>query len=169
MTLGMKNCRYCQTEISNAAKRCPHCAGDLRKWPARHKIIVGLLIVIILGSIAVVGSSKSKKADVAAAVDVDLKTMVAEYDQNQISADKNYAGRTIRISGYVNNVTTDLTGTPFIFIQTTSEKYNSGTKVKCYASDTEAAKATNGQPITTIGKVKGMSLGIITLTDCTVH
>ena len=44
----IKKCKHCQTDISNNAKRCPNCHGDLRIWPMRHPFIVIVLLFIIL-------------------------------------------------------------------------------------------------------------------------
>lgn len=36
-----KSCPYCQSDISSAATRCPHCAGEMRHcWKCRQ--VVGL-------------------------------------------------------------------------------------------------------------------------------
>jgi len=47
-------------EIDPKAKKCPFCQSDQRNWFARHKIITGIIIVIIFFSIiGAAGSSKS--------------------------------------------------------------------------------------------------------------
>ncbi len=54
-----KRCPKCGEEILKSAKRCKHCQADLRNWFARHKIISGLLLLILIGIIF--GSGKTEK------------------------------------------------------------------------------------------------------------
>lgn len=42
-----KKCPQCQTEIPLDAKKCQHCQSDFRSWSARHKIMTGLLILML--------------------------------------------------------------------------------------------------------------------------
>jgi hypothetical protein len=53
-----KTCKFCKSEIDKDAKRCPKCHGDLRKWPARHPILTGLMAII--GLIVLVSSAGGK-------------------------------------------------------------------------------------------------------------
>ena len=48
-------------EIDSKAKRCPHCQADQRSWPARHPILTGLGVLILIGIImsAIGGSNNS--------------------------------------------------------------------------------------------------------------
>lgn len=50
----MKKCKSCQTDINEKAKKCPNCQTDQRNWFARHKILSGLGIFIL---IAIIGSA----------------------------------------------------------------------------------------------------------------
>lgn len=52
----MKKCKSCQKEIDDKAKKCPHCQSDQRNWFARHIILTGLLILIIIGIISAASS-----------------------------------------------------------------------------------------------------------------
>lgn len=55
-----KKCSKCGEEILASTKVCKHCKADLRNWFVRHKIITGILILIIIGIIASAGGSKDK-------------------------------------------------------------------------------------------------------------
>src|ERR1700722_19287820 len=55
-----KKCKNCMKEIDAKAKKCPFCQSDQRNWFARHKILSGILVVIIFFSImGAAGSNKS--------------------------------------------------------------------------------------------------------------
>lgn len=47
----MKECKHCKEMIPKSAKRCSKCGGDQRSFFARHKIISGILILVVLGVI----------------------------------------------------------------------------------------------------------------------
>ena len=176
-----KNCKHCQSRIDARAKRCPQCQGDLRPWITRHPVIFGLLVVFLgvpfmiglLGSLGRTpsdggGASNPAAKQTAAPVAIDLKTMIANYDSNQIAADANYKGSTVKFSGYVDNISKDFTGDPYIVINPTAEQHYYGTHVRCSVSAAEAMKTANGKPITVSGKVTGMTVGIIGVEDCVV-
>ncbi len=55
----MKNCKYCQTEIDKKAKICPNChkkQSHIVRW-----ILLGILVVIIISSIAGGGKDDFQK------------------------------------------------------------------------------------------------------------
>lgn len=59
-----KKCPKCGEEIQVSAKRCKHCQADLRNWFVRHKILTGILALIVIGIIAsAVGGDNDKKQD----------------------------------------------------------------------------------------------------------
>lgn len=56
----MKKCKSCQSEIDSKAKKCPHCKSDQRNWFARHPIITGIIVLIVIfGGIGAITSSNS--------------------------------------------------------------------------------------------------------------
>src|SRR6266852_5457373 len=57
-----KKCKSCQTDIDAKAKKCPNCRADQRNWIARHPIITGILVLILIGIIGgAIGNSSPKK------------------------------------------------------------------------------------------------------------
>jgi len=52
----LTNCKACGKEISKSAKKCPDCGHDSRNFFVKHKIITGLLVVIVFVMIANSGS-----------------------------------------------------------------------------------------------------------------
>jgi len=57
-----KKCPKCGEEIQVSAKKCKHCQADLRNWFVRHKIMTGILaLVVIVILINVGGGDKEEK------------------------------------------------------------------------------------------------------------
>ncbi len=50
-------CKACEKEIAKGVKKCPGCGKDQRNFFSRHKIITGILALIIL---SVIGSAMNK-------------------------------------------------------------------------------------------------------------
>jgi len=55
----MKKCKSCQSEIDDKAKKCPKCQADQRNWFAKHKILTGILIVILIGAASSASGNKN--------------------------------------------------------------------------------------------------------------
>jgi len=64
-----KSCPKCGELIQASAKRCKHCQADLRNWLARHKVLTGIMIVIVIGIIASTGGSRDKSDNKSASSD----------------------------------------------------------------------------------------------------
>jgi hypothetical protein len=45
----LKKCKACGADVANGAKACPSCGKDNRSFFAKHKIISGLLVLVLLG------------------------------------------------------------------------------------------------------------------------
>lgn len=102
-------------------------------------------------------------------VEVDLESFVAEYDANQISAEKKYTGKTISTSGYIDNISEDILGKIYVSVNPTDEEYYFGTYIQCFPTDEDSVLTlTNGDPISIKGLVDDQSLGIIGIDDCEV-
>lgn len=54
----MTNCKACGEEIAKGVKKCPHCGKDQRNFFMKHKILSGLVIIILL---VIIGSSTANK------------------------------------------------------------------------------------------------------------
>ena len=55
----MKKCKSCQSDIDDKAKKCPKCQTDQRIWFAKHKILTGILVIILISIAANMGGSKN--------------------------------------------------------------------------------------------------------------
>lgn len=56
------NCKACGKEIAKGVKKCPHCGKDQRNFFMKHKIITGILVLVILAGIgSAVNNNQPKK------------------------------------------------------------------------------------------------------------
>ena len=56
----MKICKSCRKEIDDKATKCPNCQTDQRNWFMKHKIVTGILgIIIFFVLVGAIGGSKS--------------------------------------------------------------------------------------------------------------
>jgi len=55
----MKKCKSCQSDIDNKAKKCPKCQADQRNWFIKHKILTGILVIILITIVSNAGGNKN--------------------------------------------------------------------------------------------------------------
>ena len=181
----MKQCKSCKSQIDSKASKCPHCGTDQRNWFVRHPILVGLLILIAIGIIgAAAGGNKgtstssspsesNTNAQIANApttavkptpIVIDATTLVGEYDKNKLSAQDKYTGKVIQTSGYIKNISNDITGEYYLSLNPNNDQYYFGTTISCYFKDkSQLTPLSNGQSVTVIGTMQDMSLGIVAM------
>lgn len=186
----MKKCKSCQKEIDSKAKKCPFCQTDQRGWFAKHPILTGLLVLIVIGLIASAsggnkGSSSNStnpgnNANVQTAskptagvkptpIIMDATSLVGEYDKNKLSAQDKYTGKVIQTTGYIKNISNDITGEYYLSLNPNNDQYYFGTTISCYfQSKSELTSLSNGQSVTVMGTMQDMSLGIVNMKDCSL-
>lgn len=183
----MKKCKSCQKEIDAKAKKCPYCQTDQRNWFLRHPIITILLVLVIFGIIGASGgdqksssstsSSNTKEGSSAGdqeppavvAEEVDATEFIGAFDKNQLAAEKQYKDKRVKITAYIQNISEDIVGNPYLSLKPSAEKAYFGTTAKCtFGSADELTALENEQQIIVEGTVEEQSLGIIGLKDCKI-
>jgi len=151
-------------------------------------IFIGVIVVLgIIG--AVVGGSKNTStssnspattqnqasatntpAPKAEAMKVTAAELIGDFDKNKLSAADKWKGKLVQFSAKVKNISEDIMGSPFLSLQPpTSDQYYFGTTMQCFFKDKEALKSlSNDTTYTLQGTIDGMSIGIITIKDCSV-
>lgn len=183
----MKKCKSCQKEIDKKATKCPYCQTDQRNWFLRHPILSILLALFVLGVIGAAGGDKTttsstnssankqtsapEKQEPTAIVaeEVDAATFIGAFDKNQLSAEKQYKDKRVKMTAYIQNISEDIVGSPYLSLKPSAEKYYFGTTAKCtFASSDELTSVENEQQIVVEGTVQEQSLGIIAMKDCKI-
>lgn len=57
--MAMKKCKECGEEISSSAKKCPKCGKDQRNFFMKHPVLYTILILVIIGVVAGIGSDNT--------------------------------------------------------------------------------------------------------------
>ncbi|HAP37689.1 hypothetical protein A2574_00055 [Candidatus Shapirobacteria bacterium RIFOXYD1_FULL_38_32] len=148
-------------------------------------LIVGGIILLLI----IIGSSGSKDSSNVVSEDQPNKeeivqqeeekpveeTMLVvtadfidEFDKNQLAAEEKYEGRKIEFTAYIDNISEDITGTPFLSLQPSNDEYYFGTNIQCFFKDkSELISLENGQQVTVQGKVDTQMMNIL-IKDCKV-
>ncbi len=174
----MKKCKSCQTEIDAKAKKCPHCQADQRNWFARHPIITGILILVLLAMVGSAiggnkgGSSSATQANQqasasptpASAQKITAKELADDFDANQVAAESKWKDKLVEFSATVSNITDS--GISFTDV---ASKQFSMTQISCQIKDkSQLMPLKNGQTITVRGVVGAQTIGVIDLSQCEV-
>lgn len=111
------------------------------------------------------GSSPTNQAEQT--LDVEINSFIKEFDDNQLAAESRYKGKSVRFTGYVDNISEDILGDPFVSVKPTNEQYYFKTSIQCYFDSKDLLlNAKNGQQASFQGKVDTQSLGIIVVKNC---
>lgn len=180
----MKTCKSCQKQIDEKAKKCPHCRADQRNWFRRHPILTVLLVLVVIGIIGSIGGSKNssntqtannnaqatqQKQEVQQPTIVDATALVGEFDKNKLAANDKYKDKQVQTTGYIKNISNDVTGSYYLSLNPNNDQYYFGTSITCYFADkNELTSLSNGQSVTVQGTMQEMTLGIVAMKDCKV-
>lgn len=133
-------------------------------------LIIALFVALAAGSGSSTSTTADKKAETAAppvaAVEVTSQQLCADYDANEISADEKYKGKTLKITGTVDNIAKDLTDTMYVTL-TSGQPL---TRTQCYFDDSakdQLGKLTKGQALTVEGKCNGKMMNIL-IKECVI-
>ena len=145
-------------------------------------ILIILLILLVVGRMLIRNMGGGLFAELPSAEDneqqppltppVVIQEVLAEdlwarYEQGQQVGDAAYLGKTIRITGVIDETGEDLLGAPFVSVQTHGKGY-----VQCTFDTTWAALIEQlgpGDPLTIQGRVEGLSKSIIVVVgDCEI-
>lgn len=145
---------------------------------------IGFLVLVVIAAISGAGKSSpsttgnqpsnqqasaKEEPTTAVAEEVIASDFIGAFDKNQLKAEEQYKDKRIKMTAYINNISEDIVGSPFLSLQPTAEEYYFGTTAKCdFKSKDELTSVEKKQQITVEGTVTSQSLGIIGLKDCQI-
>lgn len=169
------------SEIDNKATKCPKCGTDQRKWFKRHPILTGILTLFIIGIVGTIAGSGSSSQPVNTNQEqttqviaqkstvVDATALIADFDKNKLAANDKYKDKIVQTTGYIKNISNDVTGQYFLSLNPKNDQYYFGTTIACYFKDkSQLTSLSNGQSVTVQGTMQEMTLGIVAMKDCKV-
>lgn len=154
----------------------------MKKFGKGCLILIG--VVVVLGIIgAVVGNKGSQSSSTVSPtgtqtaqgtiapkptpIVVDAATLVGEYDKNKLAAQDKYTGKMVQTTGYIKNISNDITGKYYLSLNPNNDKYYFGTTIACYFNEKgDLTTLSNGQAVTVVGTMHDMSIGIVDMQDC---
>ncbi len=185
----IKPCKACGKQLDGSAKICPECGKDQRNFFSKHKILTGIIVLLIIGALGSGGDSETdKEVDTASvnakqeetvdknvkevkeekedAIVVKASKLYSDYDSNEVKADKKYKDKLLEVTGIVNDIGVSL-GQTYVCLST-GEQY-SAFSVQCFFDDEDdidkVSELSKGDKITLSGTCTGMSMNV-TVDNC---
>lgn len=183
----MIKCKTCGAEIASSAKICPSC-GAKNKKPFYTKWWFWVIVIIICAA-AIGGGSESsnttnssdkvvtdtisnadtnvaKESDVEEVIIVSAEELAKAFEDNEISANKQYKDKMLEITGTVYNIG-EMLGDTYIVLASGEEF--AITQTQCSFKDEDqinkVAELAKGDKVTVIGKCTGKSMNV-GVNDC---
>lgn len=109
---------------------------------------------------------EESKPATPASIKVDAKKLNADYEANEVSADQQYKGKIVEVSGTIKDIGKDILDDPYVSLESGNVIFT----VQCMfdkSDSNQLASLTKAQKITLSGKVSG-KLGNIIIKDCKI-
>lgn len=189
--MAMIKCSDCKAKISDSALACPKCGRSLSEEDkAKPKdntiktVIAGCLVVLILVVMFMPdsGEESSKSSSSASSTTAAKKTqempkewiaahsLFAEYEANEVAANKKYKGKLVAVRGVVTEIKSSMMGYPEVYFTVDQYGYKN---VVCQFSKKEEdkiAELKRGQTIIAIGKAGVFVIGLnLSIDDCFLY
>lgn len=126
-------------------------------------IIAGVVALVIVGGLWI--AQDEIPASGTATFRLTAEQLAREYHDNEIAADGRYKTHVVAVSGVIRDISTDVTGKPYLLLGT-----RDGLGVQClFSRDATSAVATVrvGQSVTVQGVLSSKLLGIVIIRGCT--
>jgi tRNA_anti-like len=177
--MALVRCKRCGGDVASNVAACPKCgAPPHRRINFRRLFRIAVVAFAALMFIAWALAQRSERAADAAvtaaaqraanAKQVELRTLLAEYTDNEVRADAAFKGKLIQTTGVVDDVKRDVLNTVFVIVGT--GKRFEARQVQCFIDEDNAATVaslTKGRRITIRGRVEGLMLNVL-VKDCEI-
>jgi len=119
--MALVNCKACGKEIGKGVKKCIHCGTDQRNFFAKHKIITGILVLVVLAGAGSALGDKDKASATsspvaspqapaatqqpkAAPMVVTADKLVEDLKANALNASETYKGKYVEVTGQLSSI-----------------------------------------------------------------
>ncbi len=163
----INRCPQCNKEFDPKEKRCPHCGAAVRKYGI-FKIVVLIIAAIVVfqiyPKITQMIRDRSRLDNIQPVMSVTAVELEKAYTADQTTADEQFKGKFITVSGRIEDIGKDMVGKFFITLQT--ERKSGG--IQCLfdkAYKHEVLRKQKGMQVTIVGRCDGM-IGKVQLRKC---
>lgn len=179
MNSKLKKCKTCGAEVAKSAKTCPNCGANLQLGVSVACGIVVLVTFFVIFAILVShtsGTSTTRQAADPSSKPETIKISATDlwraYDANSVSADSQYKGQLLTVTGKITNIGQDLLSKDPCISLASGDQFGLY-PVQCFFpgdGDTVAALSAlhDGQTVTITGKCAGVFVAIVQLTGCSL-
>jgi hypothetical protein len=177
--MALVRCKQCGGDVASNAAACPKCGA-----PQPRDINIGKLFGIAVAVLAAVIfipwalAQRSERAAAAAATaaaqraanakQVEIRTLISEYADNEVRADAAFKGKLIQTTGVVDDVKRDVLNTVYVIVGT-GKRYEARA-VQCFLDEDNAktvSSLTKGSRVIIRGRVKGLLMNVL-VEDCEI-
>ncbi len=179
MSSKLKKCKTCGAEVAKSAKTCPSCGAKLQKGVG---IVCGIVVLVALLAVISVlvsqptGTSAPSQATASSnepeVIEVSATDLWSAYDANSVSADSQYKGNLLAVTGEITNIGQDLLSKKPCISLASGDQLGLY-PIQCFFpgdDDTVAAlsELQDGQTVTITGKCTGVSVAHVQRTGCSL-
>ncbi|MHA7631620.1 OB-fold protein [Corallococcus sp. M7] len=183
--MALVKCKQCGNDVASNAAACPKCGSPVPRGASVLKVslfvVGGLFSLCFLGTcMGAVGAAKkgaspsgasasSSARETAAPPEpkaVAIRTLLAEYADNEVRADSNFKDQVIQTAGIVDDVKKDITNSVYVTLGT--GKQFEIPQIQCFVTDDQVKKAASlskGTKIGVRGRVQGLMMNVL-VQDC---
>ncbi|QRN97010.1 zinc-ribbon domain-containing protein [Archangium violaceum] len=175
--MALVKCRQCGNEVATNAAACPKCGAPPHRRINFGKLF-GIAVVLLVAPCflawvmaQVRGNDSAAPAAAKRTVDakqVEIRTLLAEYTDNEVRADEAFKGKVIQTSGVVGEVKKDIVGDTYVLVGT-GRQFELPV-LQCTLDSAQVKKAaslTKGARVTVRGRVNGLMMNVLAK-DCEI-
>ena len=142
------------------------------KKQSSFSIIVTILIVLVIDAfwweVLQVNPSTQANNTAATPIIVTAAKIKNDYTSNEISADSQYKGQFVEVSGFIQSINKSVWGSPYIVLADSPQGWGD---VQCsfgQSDETTLAALSAGNPITVEGTGNGYAVGEVLIDSCSI-
>ncbi|QQR47758.1 hypothetical protein JKA73_17635 [Myxococcus xanthus] len=185
--MALVKCKQCGSDVASNAAACPKCGAPPPRGPSALKVtflvLGGLFSLCFFGTCmaGAIGSANKGASRTGASSgstpsavnrpppkDVEIRSLLSEYADNEVRADANFKNHVIQTDGVVDDVKKDIMNSVYITVGT-GRRFEIP-QVQCFVADNQVGKAANlskGSRVRVRGRVQGLMMNVL-VKDCEI-
>ena len=172
--MALVKCKQCGNEVATNAVACSKCGAPPHR-PINFGKLFGIAVALLVapcflawvmamvrgGDEGGASSARASTKPAAEAKQVEIRTLLKEYGDNEVRADEAFKGRVIQTSGVVGEVKKDIVGDTYVLVGT-GRQFELPV-LQCSLDSNQVKKAaalTKGARVTVRGRVTGLMMNV---------